>query len=153
MALRVLIVDYHRIARDAIRAAIASCRRGPPEIVGEAADGFNALKLACQLRPDVITLDISLPGSNGLDIIRRLKEEAPWARVVVLTAYREREYEIAAMRAGAMSYIAKDRFMEDLPRCLDRLAAPERPPGADRRPVGLRVPRAGADDIDESAGR
>lgn len=122
MSLRILIVDDHRLAREAIRTALRFCHSVDPEIVGEAADGATALELARELHPDVITMDIGLPDMNGLEATRRLKAVIPGVRVVVVTVQKEPAYHEEATGAGAMALVTKDRLMDDLPGCLDHLA-------------------------------
>ncbi|MFQ5879043.1 MAG: response regulator transcription factor, partial [Dehalococcoidia bacterium] len=122
MPLRILIVDDHRLARDAVRTAVGFCRSGQPDIVGEAADGATAIELARRLKPDVITMDIGLPDMMGLEVTRRLKAEMPQVKVVVVTVHKDREYQEEAVKAGAVSYITKEHLIHELPSCLDHLA-------------------------------
>ncbi len=128
MVLRILIVDDNPMARDAIRAAIGFCRLGPPEVISEAEDGASALTLARQLRPDIITMDISLPDANGLELTRTLSGELPGVKVIVVTIHDDRQYRRAAIDAGADSFIGKQKMIEELPERLDQLAA-ALPPG------------------------
>ena len=120
MSLKILIVDDHRLARSAIRTAMRFCRL-QPQIVGEATDGATAIELARQLAPDVITMDITLPDMNGLEVTRRLNEEMPQIKVVMVTMHEDREYREAAAEAGAVSYVTKDQLIDGLAICLDRL--------------------------------
>lgn len=140
MSLRVLIVDDHRLAREAIRTAVLFCRSGHPEIVGEAADGATAFELARRLHPDVITMDINLPDMKGLDVTRKLRAEMPHTKVVVVTMYEEREYQEEAVKAGAISYINKEHLIEELPACLDNLAGRCSALGADHKKRGPSSP-------------
>ncbi len=105
MSLRILVVDDHSMARDAIKIALRFCRSDQPEIVGEAADGATAIELARRLKPDVVTVDIGLPDISGLEVIRRLKVEKPLLKTVVVTLHEDRHYREEAAKAGAISYI------------------------------------------------
>lgn len=128
MPLRVLIVDDHRMAREAIRTALLFCRRAEPVVVGEAADGATALELVDRLRPNLVTVDIGLPDADGLEVVRRLVAGWPGLWVVVVTVHKAPELQEAAARAGAVSLITKERLVAELPVCLDRLVerAPHR---------------------------
>lgn len=121
MPLRILIVDDQWMARNAIRVALRFCRTNDLEIVGEAEDGPTALDMARQLEPDVVTMDIDLPGMSGLEATRRLKAERPQVQVVVVTLHAERRYRREAAEAGAASCIDKMRLIDELPTCLDNL--------------------------------
>ncbi len=123
MPLRILIVDDHPLARDAIRTTLQFCHFAQPQVVGEAQDGTTALEMARQLHPDVITLDIGLPDIDGLKVAGKLKAEMPQVKVVMVTMHEEQGYREEAIKAGAVSYITKGRLMDDLPGCLEHLAS------------------------------
>ncbi len=118
---KVLIVDDHSLARQAIRMALRFCRSGPLEIVGEAADGATAIELARRLAPNIITVDIGLPDMSGLEVARRLKREVPQAKVVMVTIHEERQYREEAVKAGAAFYVTKGHLIDELPPCLNHL--------------------------------
>ncbi|HEX6479778.1 MAG TPA: response regulator transcription factor [Ktedonobacteraceae bacterium] len=101
-----LIVDDHQIVRWGIRTFLAT----QPDIivVGEAASGEEALQTVVDLVPDVVLMDLMLPGMNGVETTRRLKEISPHTRVIVLTSYHEDEHLFPAIQAGALSYLLKD---------------------------------------------
>lgn len=101
-----LIVDDHQIVRWGIRTFLAT----QPDIivVGEAASGEEALQTVADLVPDVVLMDLMLPGMNGVETTRRLKEISPHTRVIVLTSYHEDEHLFPAIQAGALSYLLKD---------------------------------------------
>ena len=122
LSLRILVVDDHHLARAMIKTALRFCRCAEPEIVGEAADGATAIEMARQLAPDVITMDISLPDANGLEVTRKLTEGTPQFEVVVVTMHGEPRYRAAALKAGAVFFIDKMFLIEELPGYLDRLA-------------------------------
>jgi DNA-binding NarL/FixJ family response regulator len=104
MAERILLVDDHPLTRDALASLLA---RGGFEVVGEAADGAEALELAERLQPDLILLDLSMPGVDGLTALPRLRTAAPGCEVVVLTASGTEENLLAAIRGGAAGYLLK----------------------------------------------
>ena len=101
---RILIVDDHPLTRDALAALL---RQGEFDVVGEAADAETAIELAAGLRPDLVLLDLSLPGMSGVDALPHLRAAAPDAEVVVLTASGTEENLLAAIRGGAAGYLLK----------------------------------------------
>ena len=104
MGLRLLIVDDHPLTRDALASLLA---QHGFDVAGEAADGTEAIELAAKLLPDVILLDLSMPGLDGLDALPRLREAAPDCEVVVLTADGTEANLLAAIRGGAAGYLLK----------------------------------------------
>ncbi|GAA1665785.1 response regulator transcription factor [Nonomuraea sp. NPDC048882] len=112
MALRLLIADDHPIVRDGLRAAFD----GEPglEVVGEAADGDEAVRLAAELAPDVVLMDLRMPGLDGLSAIRRLSGTGP--RILVLTTFDGDV--LPALEAGAGGYLLKDAPKEELVRAV-----------------------------------
>jgi NarL family two-component system response regulator LiaR len=104
--IRILIVDDHDIVREGQRALIET-EQGM-ELVGEAIDGIEAVKLAGKLQPDVILMDLHMPKKGGIEAITEIKGENPDSRILVLTSYNEDENVYAAIRAGAMGYLLKD---------------------------------------------
>lgn len=107
MPIHILIVDDHAV----IRAGLRTILKAEPDlqIVGEAADGREALRLAAELRPDVILMDISMPGpaGGGIEATRRLKDSLPNARVLILTVHEDESLLREAIQAGAVGYIVK----------------------------------------------
>ena len=101
---RILIVDDHPLTRDALSALL---QQSGFTVAGEAADGETAVRRAAELEPDLILLDLSLPGMNGLEALPQLRAAAPAAEVVVLTASGTEENLLAAIRAGAAGYLLK----------------------------------------------
>lgn len=108
----VLIVDDHPMFRDGLQKALEM--EDDLAVVGTCDDGERALASARMLRPDVVLLDINLPGMNGLQVARQLKSERPGLAVVVLTAYHDSQQVLHAMRAGASAYCVKDITPERL---------------------------------------
>jgi NarL family two-component system response regulator LiaR len=102
----VLIVDDHDVVRQGIRAFLAT--QPDLEIVGEAASGDEAIRLAREHIPDVVLMDLVMPGMNGVEATRAVKRVSPRSQIVVLTSYHEDEHIFPALRAGALSYTLKD---------------------------------------------
>ncbi|HET7686174.1 MAG TPA: response regulator transcription factor [Candidatus Limnocylindria bacterium] len=103
--LRVLLVDDHALVRSAIRQALTA---PDIEVVGEAATAEEALRVAPDLRPDVLLLDIDLPGMSGVDLVREIAPRLPGTRIVMLTVSTDRRNLIEAIRHGAAGYLTKD---------------------------------------------
>jgi len=121
-ATRILIVDDHPLTRDALAALV---EQSGFEVAGQAADGEAAVKLAGELGPDLILLDLSLPGMNGLEALPRLREAAPAAEVVVLTASGTEENLLGAIRGGAAGYLLKSEPPERIVEFLRGVARGE----------------------------
>lgn len=115
-ALGVLIVDDHPIFRKGLRALVAS----HPELrlAGEATSGGEAVRLAAELRPDLILMDLQMAGGDGIGAIRQIIAARPESRILVVTMFDDDESVFAAMRAGARGYVLKDMDDEELSRAL-----------------------------------
>ncbi len=111
-AVKILLADDHAL----VRAGIRSMLEGLPEIVvvGEANDGREALELVASLSPDLVFMDIAMPGLNGLDTAARILRDHPQVRVVILSMYLNEEYVLGALRAGATGYLLKDSDPSEL---------------------------------------
>jgi two-component system response regulator NreC len=105
VAIRVLLVDDHAIVRAGLRMILAS--EEDMALVGEAADGAGALRMTEEMHPDVVVMDITMPGMSGFETIRRLKEAVPDSQVVVLTMHEDERYFFQALEAGASGYVIK----------------------------------------------
>ncbi|GAA1216617.1 response regulator transcription factor [Kitasatospora nipponensis] len=116
MTIRLLIVDDHPIVRDGLRGVF----EGDPdfEVVGEAADGAQGVERALALAPDVVLMDLRMPGTGGVEAIRRLRERAPQVRVLVLTTYDSDADVLPAVEAGATGYLLKDAPRDELVRAV-----------------------------------
>lgn len=110
--IRVLIADDHAILRDGVRKLLNETP--DMEVVGEARDGNDALRKAEEVEPDVILLDLAMPGLNGIAVAKRLKTASPQAKILILTMHQEEEYVYETLRAGAQGYVLKDAAAEDL---------------------------------------
>ncbi|MGZ5198612.1 MAG: response regulator [Telluria sp.] len=109
---RILIVENHALLRAGLRALLAS--HAQFEVVGEAANGHDALQAARLLEPDLVLMDISMPGMNGIEALIDIKRRRPATRVVVVTMHKEAEYINASLQAGAEGYLLKDAGSEEL---------------------------------------
>ncbi|RSS70756.1 response regulator transcription factor [Streptomyces sp. WAC06614] len=103
---RVLLVDDHQVVRRGLRTFLEV--QDDIEVVGEAGDGAHGVELAEELRPDVILMDVKMPGMDGVDALRRLHELANPARVLIVTSFTEQRTVVPALRAGAAGYLYKD---------------------------------------------
>jgi DNA-binding NarL/FixJ family response regulator len=118
--IRLLIVDDHPVVRDGLSNMFA---RDPEfEVLGEAADGSEAVRLACALQPDVILMDLRMPRVDGVEATRRLRERDPEVKVVVLTTYADDRSVLDALRAGALGYLTKDAGAAEIQQALHRVA-------------------------------
>ena len=107
-----VLVDDHQIVRQGLRALLDdldSC-----EIVGEASDGLTAVALIARLRPDIAILDVQLPDLNGLEVARRVREQSPKTRVIMLSMHADEPYVVDALRHGAAAYVLKGSASADL---------------------------------------
>jgi len=118
--LRVMLVDDHALVRAAVRHALTS---PDIEIVGEAASGDEAMTLAPQLNPDVLLLDLRMPGMDGLHLLRELAPRLPGTRIVMLTVSDDRRDVFEAMRSGAAGYLTKDLTPDALLRAVRGIRA------------------------------
>jgi DNA-binding NarL/FixJ family response regulator len=119
--IRVVIVDDHPLMREGLRALVSSL--ADMEVVGEAGDGEAARREAQLTRPDVVIMDLHLPGVNGVEATRAVLQAVPTTRVLVLTMFEDDESVFAAMRAGASGYLLKGAEQDEIVRALRSVAA------------------------------
>jgi DNA-binding NarL/FixJ family response regulator len=122
-AITVLLVDDHAVVRQGLRAYLDALVEFA--VVGEAESGQGAVRLAAESVPDVVLMDLVMPGMDGVEATRRVKDVSPRTQIVVLTSYHEDEHIFPALRAGAISYILKDVQMEELAEAVRRAAQGE----------------------------
>jgi NarL family two-component system response regulator YdfI len=104
--IRVLIADDHMVVREGLRALLDAAPDLLP--VGEATDGAEAVRLVEEITPDVVLMDLRMPGMGGIEAIRQIKARSPDVQVVILTTYDEDDYIVRGLRAGARGYLLKD---------------------------------------------
>ncbi|HSG45220.1 MAG TPA: response regulator transcription factor [Anaerolineales bacterium] len=114
----ILIVDDHEVVRNGIRSYLETIKDF--EVVGEAESGEAAVQMVSELIPDIVLLDLIMPGMDGVETTRQIKKITPRTQVVVLTSYHEDVHIFPALKAGAISYILKDMKMERLVDALQR---------------------------------
>lgn len=122
--IRVLIVDDHPVVRQGMKNVLAY--HSDIQVVGEAADGTVLFRELDSLSPDLILLDIRMPGANGIEITRRLKSRYDWIKVIILTTYDDDEYLSGAIQAGAEGYLLKSASPAVLANAIRRVAGGER---------------------------
>lgn len=110
--IRVLVVDDHAMLREAVGALLAA--HDDVEVVGEAANGREAITKANELAPDVVLMDLSLPLMDGLEATRRILKTHPKTRVLVLTQFNDREHVLSSLKAGAAGYLPKETISSEL---------------------------------------
>ena len=115
-AIRVLLVDDHAVVREGLRNFLAL--QDGLEIVGEASDGNEAIEQAQRLEPDVILMDLVMPGLDGIGAMRQLRARSPASRVIVLTSFLEDERVLPAIQAGAAGYLLKNVAPAELARAI-----------------------------------
>lgn len=123
--IRVMIVDDHAIVRDGLRRIIAADEA--MEVVAVVADGSGAAAAAREHEPDVVLMDLSMPGLDGIEATRRVLSDAPLAKVVVLTSFSDQQRIVSALDAGAIGYLLKDADPDDLLRGIRSAAAGDSP--------------------------
>lgn len=121
--LRVLLADDHAVVRKGIREFLEE--DADIQIIAEASDGAQALELIAREAPDVAVFDIQMPRLNGLDATRRVRQEFPQVRVLILTAYEDDPYVFAALQAGASGYLLKTSSPEEIIQAVRAVAAGE----------------------------
>lgn len=119
--MRVILADDHQLVRAGLRALLQSF--DDVEVLAECADGHEAMAQVAELKPDVLLLDITMPGLNGLDVAQRVPKLSPATQVMVLSMHAGPEYVAQALRAGVAGYLIKDSAVDELRVALDSLAA------------------------------
>jgi len=117
---RLLLVDDHKLLRQGLRRAVEDAGF---DVVGEAGDGEEAVRLAVDLRPDLVLMDLSMPVMDGIEATGRLRHSVPEARVVILTMHGEEDTVARALRAGAVGYLLKDCSIDEVAATLRAVAA------------------------------
>jgi len=111
MGVSVLLADDHAVFRQGLRALL---ERAMFDVVGEAADGFEAIAMAERLQPQVVVIDLAMPALNGIDAVREIVKRAPRAKAILLTMYTEEHHVLEALRAGVKGCVSKSQAAEHL---------------------------------------
>lgn len=119
--LKILLADDHQIVREGLRALIEQ-QRPAWKILGEAEDGASAVKLATTLSPDVVVMDISMPGLNGVEATRQITSKYPDIRVLALSMHSGKHIIVEMFKAGAQGYLLKDCAVEELINAIQAVA-------------------------------
>ncbi|WP_144156209.1 response regulator transcription factor [Paraburkholderia sp. BCC1885] len=119
--IRVLIADDHALVRDGLRHILQNAKGF--EVVGEASDGVSTIALVRSHRAEVLVLDLSMPGRNGVELIKQIKDELPGLRILVLTMHAEQQYAVRAFKAGASGYLTKESASAELVSAVSKVAA------------------------------
>ncbi|SNY53506.1 response regulator [Paractinoplanes atraurantiacus] len=120
MTIRLLLVDDQALIRAGFRMILEEA--GDIDVVGEAPDGAEAVRLTSEVRPDVILMDVRMPGVDGIEATHRIMARDPAARVLILTTFDLDEYAFAALRAGASGFVLKDVPVDELTRAVRAVA-------------------------------
>ncbi|MBE0480143.1 MAG: response regulator transcription factor [Dehalococcoidia bacterium] len=108
----IVLADDHKIVRQGIRVLLES--EPDLSVIGEAANGTEAISLVNELKPDILVVDLKMPGLNGIEVTRRVTRACPGTRVVVLSMYDNEAYVVSALEAGARGYVRKEASADDL---------------------------------------
>jgi DNA-binding NarL/FixJ family response regulator len=122
MKTKILLVDDHKIVREGFRILIEK-ESSSMEVVGEATDGKTSLELAQKLKPDVVIMDVAMPGLNGIEATRHMTLDLPGVKVIILSMHSEKRFVTSSLKAGAMGYLLKDcafRELAEAIRCVLR---------------------------------
>lgn len=120
MSIKVLLVDDHPMLRDALAMVLG--READIEVIGAAEDGPAAMALIRERQPDVLVLDIAIPGKNGVDVTRQVRKAFPAIRVLILSAYLDKRFVREALKAGAAGYVPKSAATAELPLTIRAVA-------------------------------
>ncbi|WP_118184325.1 response regulator transcription factor [Paraburkholderia phosphatilytica] len=119
--IKVLIADDHTLVREGLRHILRTASGF--DVVGEASDGITTIALVRTTPADVLVLDLSMPGRNGVELIRQIKDEKPELRILVLTMHAEQQYAVRAFKAGASGYLTKESASDELVGAVSKVAA------------------------------
>jgi DNA-binding NarL/FixJ family response regulator len=123
MPVKILIADDHKILLEGLRALVEN--EPGMEVTGQARDGMEAIEMARELKPDVIVMDVHMPGMGGVDAARRIANEFPDIRIIALTMYPEKSFVMQMLSAGASGYILKDVAFAELVKAINTVMSGE----------------------------
>ncbi len=124
MSIKIVVVDDHGIVRDGLRLLIE--QQNDMEMIDEAVDGLEAVGFVRQLKPDVVLMDVSMPGLNGIEAARQIVKENPSVKVLALSGYSNKRFVTDMLKAGASGYILKENLSSELIRAIYAVAAGQR---------------------------
>ena len=147
MATKILLADDHQLMRQGLRSMLEEQEN--LRVVGEADDGREAVEMAEELRPDVVIMDVTMPGLNGIDAARQIRAAEPRVKVIALSMHAERRFVMEMLGAGAAAYLAKDCPVDELLSAIDAVVRGEtflspKVTGVLVKEVVAGVPEAGA---------
>ncbi|MDY7537143.1 response regulator transcription factor [Undibacterium sp. RTI2.1] len=120
-AIKLIIVDDHAVIREGLKQIIGSTE--DIVVVGEAENGFDAIKLSRQLEYDIMLLDISLPDKNGIEVLKQIKKESPQISILMFSIHREDQYAVRSHKSGASGYLNKQASADEILRAIRQLAS------------------------------
>lgn len=121
MAITILLADDHKILREGLCSLIHN--QPGMEVIGEADDGASAIQLAHKLKPDIIVMDINMPGTDGIDATYRISKELPNTKIIALSMYPKRSFVTEMLKAGASGYVLKEKAFDDLTKAINAVMA------------------------------
>jgi DNA-binding NarL/FixJ family response regulator len=121
MSIRIIIADDHKIVRDGLSGLIRT--QNDMEIIGEADNGMTAVKLASELSPDIIIMDVSMPDLNGIEATRKIKSAVPNSNVIALSMHSDRRFVLGMLDAGVKGYVIKDSAFAELAGAIRAVSA------------------------------
>ncbi|MBN1188638.1 MAG: response regulator transcription factor [Dehalococcoidales bacterium] len=122
--IKIVLSDDHQVVRKGLKALLNA--EPEFEIIGEAGDGLDTVKLVEELKPDILVLDLMMPGINGLEVTRQLNKKSPGTGIVVLSMHSNEAYVLEALRSGARAYILKESPPEELVRAIREVSSGHR---------------------------
>jgi len=121
MTIRIVLADDHAIVREGLKRIVGDAPDF--QVVGEAADGTQVMKIVRELDFDVLVLDLSMPGRSGMELIKLVKAEKPKLRILVLSMHQETQYAVRAIKSGASGYLTKESAPAQLEQAIRKIAA------------------------------
>ena len=120
MTIRIILADDHKITRDGLRALLE--QQSNMKVVGEVENGREAIRMALELKPDVVVMDISMPELNGIEATRQIRADLPATKVIALSMYADRRYVTGMMKAGVSGYLIKNCAFDELVSAINAVA-------------------------------
>jgi len=121
MSVRILLVDDHKIVREGLKSLLE--KEPGFQVVAEAEDGNAAVRIASQLNPDIVIMDVAMPECNGIDAAARIRAAAPAVKIIALTMHSDKNYMTGMLRAGTVGYLLKDCAAEELVKAVHEVMA------------------------------